>query len=79
MAKIIIYGLGDMAELAHYYLKNDSEHEVVAFCVKEKSPSNENYFLGLQIVPFDNVTKNYPVNEYSFFAPMNSEKMNTVR
>ena len=36
MAKVIIFGLGDMAELAHYYLENDSEHEVIAFCVDNK-------------------------------------------
>ena len=63
MAKVIIFGLGDMAELAHYYLKNDSEHEVIAFCVDNKLLPNENYFLGLQVVSFDYVTKNYPANE----------------
>ena len=35
MAKIIIFGTQDFAELAHFYLENDSEHEVVAFSVNE--------------------------------------------
>ena len=31
--KVIIFGILDTAELAHYYLTNDSEYEVVAFTV----------------------------------------------
>ena len=36
MSKVIIFGIQDFAELAHYYLENDSEHEVVAFSVIEE-------------------------------------------
>ena len=33
MAKVIIFGTRDLAELAHFYLSTDSIHEVVAvFC-----------------------------------------------
>lgn len=79
MAKVIIYGLGDMAEIAHYYLTNDSDHEVVAFCVNAKSIPKKKLFLGLPIIDFELVEKRYPINKYKFFAPMNSEKMNTIR
>ena len=79
MSKIIIYGLGDMAEIAHYYLENDSEHEVVAFCVNKNSLSENKSFLGLPIVLFDDIEDQYSTNKYDFFAPMSSEKMNTVR
>jgi hypothetical protein len=34
--KVIIFGTQDYAELAHYYLKNDSSHEVVCFLCKRK-------------------------------------------
>ena len=48
MAKIIIFGIEDFAELAHYYLENDSNHEVVAFSVYEKYlPENKNDLLTL--------------------------------
>ena len=36
MAKVIIFGCKVTAELAHYYLTEDSNHEVVAFCVNKK-------------------------------------------
>ncbi len=34
--KVIIFGIQDYAELAHFYLTNDSGYEVVAFSVNER-------------------------------------------
>ena len=79
MSKVIIYGLGDMAEIAHYYLTNDSEHEVAAFCIKGKVLPKEKYFKDLPIIPFEKVEAQYSIVQYKFFAPMSSEKMNTHR
>ena len=33
--KVIIFGLNDFVELAHYYLTTDSNYEVVAFTVNK--------------------------------------------
>ena len=79
MAKIIIFGIEDFAELAHYYLTNDSEHEVVAFCVNEKYLPESKIFKNLPIVSFENIESEYPQNEYKFFAPMSPKKMNRLR
>jgi len=79
MAKVIIFGLKDLAELAHYYLTNDSNHEVVAFCVNEKYLPKEKQFKSLPIVSFEKVEQLYPKTEYSFFAPMSTANMNTLR
>ena len=44
MAKVIIFGCKVTAELAHYYLTEDSNHEVVAFCVnKEFMPESKKF------------------------------------
>jgi sugar O-acyltransferase (sialic acid O-acetyltransferase NeuD family) len=79
MAKVIIFGIKDFAELAHYYLINDSLHEVVAFSVNEEYIPKESFFHGLPIIAFEQVEKILPPSEYSFFAPMAPKKMNTVR
>ena len=76
--KVIIFGSKDLAELAHYYLTNDSDYEVVAFTVN-KEYLIEDTFLGLPIVPFEDIESLYPPSEYLFFAPMTGIKMNTVR
>ena len=36
MAKVIIFGTKDFAQLAQFYLQHDSKHEVVAFSVHER-------------------------------------------
>lgn len=79
MAKIIIFGINDFAELAHYYLLNDSEHEVVAFTVNKEYLPTDLRFKGLPIVPFEEVEKEYDINLFSFFAPMAPTKMNRTR
>ena len=79
MAKVIIFGIQDFAELAHYYLENDSEHEVIAFCVNEKYIPEDKVFKNLPIVPFETVEKIYPASEYDFFAPMSPQQMNRLR
>ncbi len=79
MAKIIIFGIQDFAQLAHFYLVNDSDHEVVAFSVNEKYLPESKFFCGLPIVSFENVEKMYSTSEYKFFAPMSPLKMNRVR
>ncbi|MFC4817364.1 acetyltransferase [Flavobacterium sp. GCM10023249] len=79
MAKVIIFGIQDFAELAHYYLENDSEHEVVAFCVNQQYMPENTFFKNLPIVAFENIENVYPSSQYHFFAPMSPQKMNRLR
>lgn len=78
MAKVIIFGNTLTAELAYFYLKNDSDHEVVAFTVEKEFIQEETYH-GLPLVPFENVEQVYPPNEYHFFAPLTEREMNRLR
>lgn len=79
MAKVIIFGLQDFAELAHYYLRTDSPHEVVAFCVHEAWLPETQLYKELPVVAFEKVEGIYPPSDYVFFAPMAPKKMNTIR
>ena len=76
--KVIIFGTKDLAELAHYYLTNDSKYEVVAFTINKKY-IKENTFHSLPVVPFEEIESYYPPSEFLFFAPMTGLKMNTLR
>ena len=78
MSKIVIFGNTLTAELALYYLQNDSEHEVVAFTVEEEF-IEEDLFHGLPLVPFEKVEQLYPPAEFKFFAPLTEKNMNQVR
>jgi sugar O-acyltransferase (sialic acid O-acetyltransferase NeuD family) len=77
--KVIIFGIQDYAELAHYYLTNDSEYDVVAFSVNEKYMPAERSFKGLPIIPFEEIQEKLPPEDFLFFAPMSPKKMNQLR
>ncbi|MGZ5076729.1 MAG: acetyltransferase [Methylobacter sp.] len=79
MANVIIFGIKDFSELAHYYLTRDSEHNVVAFSVNRAYLPEQPVFHGLPIVAFEDVDSLYPPDEYSFFAPMSPRNMNRDR
>lgn len=79
MAKVIIFGVQDFAQLAHFYLQHDSEHEVVAFSVNEKYLPAEKTFQGLPVVAFENIEQDFPPADFRFFAPMSPSRMNRLR
>lgn len=79
MAKVIIFGVSDLAELAHFYLTNDSEHEVVAFTVHEKYLPNEGTFKSLPVVSFEKIHFQFDPSQYFFLAPLVPKKMNILR
>jgi sugar O-acyltransferase (sialic acid O-acetyltransferase NeuD family) len=78
MSKVVIFGILDLAELAHWYLENDSEHEVVAFTVHQSFIKNK-FFKGLPVVPFEKLSDLYPKDKFKLFAPMTAKKMNKIR
>lgn len=78
MAKLIIFGAGDIARLAHYYFTRDSEHEVVAFTVDEKYKQSDT-FLDLPLVAFENLAKDFPPAEFKMFVALSYAKMNRIR
>jgi sugar O-acyltransferase (sialic acid O-acetyltransferase NeuD family) len=79
MAQVIIFGIKDLAELAHFYLQTDSEHNVVAFSVNKDYIPEGNKFKELPVIAFEDIEKELPPNGYSFFAPMTHKRMNKER
>ena len=78
MPKVVIFGNSDWADLAHVYLTHDSPHEVVAFTV-DRDFLQEKEHVGLPVVPFEDIKKEYPPEDYYMFIPVSFKKMNKVR
>lgn len=78
MAKLVIFGAGDIARLAYYYFTRDSEHKVVAFTV-DKQYLKGDVFLGLPLLDFEEVVERYPPDTYKMFIALSYTKMNKVR
>ncbi len=79
MAKVIIFGLRDIASLTHFYLTHDSAHEVVAFCVDQAYLPENPVFEGKPVVAMEDVIDHYPTENFYFFAPMSEQGMNRQR
>ncbi len=78
MAKIILFGTGDIAQIANYYFETDSEHEVIAFTVN-KEYLTEATFENKPLVAFEDIEKKYSPSEYKMFIALSYAQMNKVR
>jgi len=76
--KVIIFGLGDNAELAKYYFDTDSDLDVVAFAVDKEFISGE-LFCDLPVVDFEFVQDKYSQDECFMFIAVGYTDMNSVR
>ena len=78
MADVVVFGTGDYAEQAAYYLGRDSPHNVVAFALSQDR-IREPVFLDRPVIPFETVEAAFPPERFRFFAPMSSRRMNKDR
>lgn len=78
MAKIVVFGVSQWAELAHFYLTHDSPHEVVGFTLDAEYIESREY-KGLPVVAYDEVEQHYSPAEFKMFIPISFKQMNHVR
>jgi sugar O-acyltransferase (sialic acid O-acetyltransferase NeuD family) len=75
---LVIFGSGDIAQLAHFYFSTDSAYEVVAFTVDAAYLTNTT-FCGLPVIPFEKIAKQYAPEQYELFVALSYSKLNAVR
>ncbi|MDQ7050002.1 MAG: acetyltransferase [Enterobacterales bacterium] len=78
MAKVLIFGNGEIAEVAHIYLSHDSEHEIVGFTLDHAYRSHD-YFRGLPVITFESLQESYPPDEFELFIPISFRDLNSHR
>ncbi|MBK8089875.1 MAG: acetyltransferase [Chitinophagaceae bacterium] len=76
--KLVIYGLGETADLAYEYFTYDSIYEVVAFAV-DKEYKTENLHLGLPVIDFELIESIYPKTDIELFVGASFTKLNRSR
>lgn len=76
--KIVIFGIGDIAQIANYYFDIDSEYEVVAFTV-DKAYLNSNEFEGKPVIAFEDINEFYPPNDFKMFIATSYANLNKIR
>lgn len=76
--KLIIYGVGETAEIVADYFQLDSAYEVCSFVVdKEYYSSTE--VNGIPVCTFEEVEDKFPPSEYEAFVATSFTKLNRVR
>jgi sugar O-acyltransferase (sialic acid O-acetyltransferase NeuD family) len=78
MDKVIVFGNGQTASENYFYLSHDSIYKVAAFTV-DRDYIKEDTFLGLPVVPFEDIESIYPPDEFKMSIFISYRKMNSLR
>ena len=76
--KLVIFGIGKIAEVVYYYAIKECGFNVVAFCVDE-AYKNTSQFQGLPVVSFDRVVIDYSANTHDMFVAVGYQDLNRLR
>jgi sugar O-acyltransferase (sialic acid O-acetyltransferase NeuD family) len=76
--KIVVFGAGDIAQLAHFYLTRDSPYQVAAFTV-DAAYLKERTFCGVPVVAFEEVAREFPPDRFGMFVAVSYSQVNEVR
>ncbi|ROZ79122.1 acetyltransferase [Ramlibacter sp. WS9] len=76
--RLVVFGTGDIAQLAHRYFNLDSDYKVAAFTV-DAEYMDKPVFCDLPVVAFDEVVNHFPPGEFDMFVGLSYSKLNAVR
>lgn len=79
--KILIFGCGETARLAHEYFMYDpayADHEVIGFCANTDCGSGK-FYRGLPVVTPDEAVSHFPPHNHMAFAAAGSGRLNRDR
>lgn len=75
---LVVFGTGDIAQLAQYYFTTDSNYEVVAFTV-DAAYVTASEFGGVPVVPFEELANRYSPERHDLFVALSYSKLNQIR
>jgi sugar O-acyltransferase (sialic acid O-acetyltransferase NeuD family) len=78
MKKLVIYGIGLIAEVAEFYFRTDSDYEVSAFTNAAEFIADGS-FQGKPLVPFEDIERSYSASEFEIFIALGYAKTNKIR
>ena len=78
MRNIVVFGTGQIAELAQFYFRHDSDCTVKAFVV-DGAFRKEDSFHGRPVVALEELMESFPPSDYGAFVAVSYAKLNAVR
>src|SRR5947207_8828883 len=77
--KVIIFGTGDIAQIAGYYFEREEIFKVVAYTVDRDYTNGLTEFENKPLVPFDEIEESFPPAAHDMFIAVSYLRMNRVR
>ena len=78
MKRLVIFGIGQIAEVAKYLFTEDSEFAFSGFTV-DGDYCDRSEHLGFPVIPFEDVTDRFPPDDFSIFVAMGYGAVNKQR
>ncbi len=78
MKRLVIFGAGDIAQLAHYYFTHDTDYEVAAFTV-DADYLEDRLLEGVPVVDFGSIAASHPPAAHDMFIAVSYAKVNALR
>lgn len=78
MTDVVLFGLGQLAEVAKFYLDHLSSHRVVAVTANRQYLDKET-FDGVPVVAWEELEQHFPPNRASLFIPVGYNRVNEER
>jgi sugar O-acyltransferase (sialic acid O-acetyltransferase NeuD family) len=76
--KLAIFGSAEIASLAHFYFRHDSNYEVVAFTVDDDYVEGDS-FENLPLLGFSEFQKRFPPREIALHVALSYTRLNRLR
>lgn len=78
MKPLIVFGAGDIAEVAGYYLANDSDYSVAAYTVDREYLKGDS-FCGKPLVAFEDLERGFSPRDHALLVALSYAKLNRLR
>jgi sugar O-acyltransferase (sialic acid O-acetyltransferase NeuD family) len=78
MTHLLIFGTGELADLAYYYFSRKGNKTIRAFVV-DKAHLREDSFQGLPVLPFENIEITHAPQTHEMFIAIGSNQVNRLR
>lgn len=78
MKKIVIFGTGEIGDLAYYYFKHDTDYDVVAFVADDEFIESDTHNK-FPLVPLSDLPTKFPPQQYAAHVALSYSKLNQTR
>ena len=76
--RLVLFGTGMVTRFVRYFIEHETDHEVVALTVDGEHIGEPTAF-GLPVVPFEDLQRSHPPDDFSMFVALGYTRVNKLR